>query len=246
MSEPYIVVKNFDTFQHYKHRNPPWIRLYTRLLDADDVAYSRLQDASKALAIHIWMLASRHDNKIPADINWLQRRLNLQEPINLEPLLSAGFISIKNGDASTVLARCKQNALSEKSRVETEKSRVESDLVPSATKTSRTVGSRFTLTQLPEEWKSFCESKRSDLNPSDTFDAFRDYWIAVAGAKGRKSDWTATWRNWVRNQKAASSNGHKQFLTRDERDAKDLEARLSESRKYGGSPIDAFLPEDER
>lgn len=27
---------------------------------------------------------------------------------------------------------------------------------------------------------------------------FRDYWSAQAGAKGRKADWTATWRNWIR------------------------------------------------
>lgn len=27
---------------------------------------------------------------------------------------------------------------------------------------------------------------------------FRDYWYSVAGAKGVKCDWEATWRNWVR------------------------------------------------
>jgi hypothetical protein len=25
--------KNFEQFQHYKDRNPPWIKLWTRLLD---------------------------------------------------------------------------------------------------------------------------------------------------------------------------------------------------------------------
>lgn len=28
---------------------------------------------------------------------------------------------------------------------------------------------------------------------------FIDYWIAQPGAKGRKADWPATWRNWMRN-----------------------------------------------
>ena len=27
---------------------------------------------------------------------------------------------------------------------------------------------------------------------------FRDYWTAQPGAKGRKTDWAATWRNWAR------------------------------------------------
>ncbi|MDP6475739.1 MAG: hypothetical protein QF449_14960 [Alphaproteobacteria bacterium] len=27
---------------------------------------------------------------------------------------------------------------------------------------------------------------------------FKDYWIAVPGARGRKLDWLATWKNWIR------------------------------------------------
>jgi uncharacterized protein YdaU (DUF1376 family) len=33
---------------------------------------------------------------------------------------------------------------------------------------------------------------------------FRDYWIAQPGAKGRKVDWYATWRNWIRNSESRS------------------------------------------
>lgn len=35
------------------------------------------------------------------------------------------------------------------------------------------------------------------------FDEFRDYWIAQPGQKGVKTDWDATWRNWVRRQNQA-------------------------------------------
>lgn len=31
--------------------------------------------------------------------------------------------------------------------------------------------------------------------------AFKDHWIAQPGLKGRKTDWDAVWRNWVRNSK---------------------------------------------
>ncbi len=31
-----------------------------------------------------------------------------------------------------------------------------------------------------------------------TADRFRDYWHAAPGERGRKLDWSATWRNWVR------------------------------------------------
>jgi hypothetical protein len=29
-----------------------------------------------------------------------------------------------------------------------------------------------------------------------TFEKFRNYWLAASGAKARKHDWDATWRNW--------------------------------------------------
>lgn len=41
-------------------------------------------------------------------------------------------------------------------------------------------------------------------------DRFRDYWTAQPGAKGRKADWAATWRNWARRcqeQHAQPSRG---------------------------------------
>jgi uncharacterized protein YdaU (DUF1376 family) len=64
-----------------------------------------------------------------------------------------------------------------------------------------TKGTRFDLIAIPEEWVLFCRKERSDLNPTVVFDGFRDYWVSVAGSKGVKLDWTATWRNWIRNQK---------------------------------------------
>ena len=64
-----------------------------------------------------------------------------------------------------------------------------------------TKGTRFDLVAIPEEWALFCKKERSDLNPTVVFDGFRDYWVSVDGSKGVKLDWTATWRNWIRNQK---------------------------------------------
>jgi hypothetical protein len=38
------------------------------------------------------------------------------------------------------------------------------------------------------------------LDPERVFDTFVDYWRSVPGAKGRKVDWAATWRNWCRRE----------------------------------------------
>ena len=37
--------------------------------------------------------------------------------------------------------------------------------------------------------------------------AFKDHWIAQPGVKGRKTDWEATWRNWVRKEPALRAGG---------------------------------------
>ncbi|MCM4085117.1 hypothetical protein [Paractinoplanes hotanensis] len=38
--------------------------------------------------------------------------------------------------------------------------------------------------------------------PWTTTAAFIDYWTAQPGSKGRRCDWTATWRNWMRREQA--------------------------------------------
>ena len=59
---------------------------------------------------------------------------------------------------------------------------------------------------LPIEWRDFCVQERRELHPTQTFEKFKDYWIAQAGQKGVKLDWFATWRNWVRNTNAPKAN----------------------------------------
>jgi len=61
---------------------------------------------------------------------------------------------------------------------------------------------RFALNSLPNDWELFCKQERPDLNPATVFASFRDWWIAKPGKEGRKLDWPATWRVWVRNQRA--------------------------------------------
>jgi len=56
------------------------------------------------------------------------------------------------------------------------------------------------------DWLAFCKQERPDLEPVQTFEKFKDYWIAQAGQKGVKLDWFATWRNWVRSTNAPKMN----------------------------------------
>lgn len=64
---------------------------------------------------------------------------------------------------------------------------------------------KTTGTRLPDGWFP----SRTDANESTEaghdqawlqreLDRFRDHWAAQPGQRGRKADWDATWRNWVR------------------------------------------------
>lgn len=118
-------VRNWTKFQHYKNRNPPWIKLHTELLE--NYEFARLPDASKLLALCIWLLAARSDNRIPADPAWIQSKCNLKSKPDLQPLLDGGFIEwiqeLPSSEqvASTTLADCQQSADSEKRRDRGEK-----------------------------------------------------------------------------------------------------------------------------
>lgn len=86
----FFKVKCFETLQHYKDRNPPWIKLHYEWFD--NYNFSCLQDASKLQLILIFMLASRSENILPWDENWLTKKLGVVQKVDLEILKKLGFI----------------------------------------------------------------------------------------------------------------------------------------------------------
>lgn len=73
-------------------------------------------------------------------------------------------------------------------------------------------------TRLDPEWipdvelRTKMATERPDLDLKAEHLKFVDYWIAKPGKDGRKLDWPATWRNWMRNAKSPANgrpaNGH--------------------------------------
>lgn len=65
-------------------------------------------------------------------------------------------------------------------------------------------GARKRATQLPDGWVPQpedalqAEAVAAGVDLRRELDRFRDHWPAQPGAKGRKADWQATWRNWLR------------------------------------------------
>lgn len=103
---------NWDKFQHYRDRRPPWIKLHRELLD--DRKYACLPIASKALAPLLWLLASEHpDGIFDGSTEELTFRLRMSaEDVEAgkNALISAGFFV----HASKVLAGRFQRATPER------------------------------------------------------------------------------------------------------------------------------------
>lgn len=61
-------------------------------------------------------------------------------------------------------------------------------------------------TRIPDDWflsqelgEWAMEQGFTGVEVEKQAEKFKDYWKAVAGAKGVKKDWDATWRTWIRN-----------------------------------------------
>jgi hypothetical protein len=97
-------IKEWATYQHYRDRNPPWIKLHFELLTSR--TWVSLDDASRVLAVASMLLASRTDGVIDASeggLAYLQRVAYLNSPPDLKPLIDSGFL-VPLADASTMLA----------------------------------------------------------------------------------------------------------------------------------------------
>jgi hypothetical protein len=150
-----IRVKNWDHFQHYKNRRPPWIKLYRELLD-DPQWYDLSGDAAKAL-IMFWLIASENNGDLPAsDVLAFRLRVDSNK---LDSLIS----ELKHYLDSDMLATCLQDAIPETER-ETEKSKRQRQTKREqhdAAVFASAIPEKYSV-QFAEAWQSFCDH-RADM-----------------------------------------------------------------------------------
>lgn len=95
--------------------------------------------------------------------------------------------------------------------------------------------------RLPQDWQP--DEPGYDGATARTLERFRDYWTAQAGAKGRKSDWQATWRNWCRRdaeERASKPRPPLHQQTQAEQDRRILVA--AGALKFDDPPLAPVLP----
>lgn len=90
-------IKNWEKYQHYTDRNPPWIKLHVETLASAD--WVMLADASKLLMIVCMMLAAKERGVFLGDLDYIKRVAYLDKRPNLTPLIDCGFIEEVQADA---------------------------------------------------------------------------------------------------------------------------------------------------
>ncbi len=107
----YLSVTNLTKFQHYKHRNPPWIKLYREFWT--DYTLRSLSVNARLLFIGLTSLAMELENKIPNDERYLSDRLGFKiVEKDIYNLISSNLIlsNLHVQVASNPLAECLQDA----------------------------------------------------------------------------------------------------------------------------------------
>lgn len=81
----YIVIADeFSRLQHYRRRNPPWIKFHKWLLD--NLQFGRLDLAEQMQFVILCVLSSESENMVPFDVPWLARRMRLAKTSDLAVL----------------------------------------------------------------------------------------------------------------------------------------------------------------
>ncbi len=102
MNKYQIVIPRWEEFQHYKRREPPWLKVYTRL-HSDDT-YLDLSSHLRGVLLGIWIEYARSGCDLAVTTATLTRRLNVKVTTrDLETLNHAGYIEL-------LLADCKHDA----------------------------------------------------------------------------------------------------------------------------------------
>lgn len=117
----YFSIRNFDKYQHYKHRRPPWIKLYNALLDDPD--FFKIPPDQRWALVASMLLASQHENRVPCHPEWLKQRIGIEPDLEL---LSHWIVI---DDASMLLASCTHDA---SNMLDQSRDRVEKKKIPAS------------------------------------------------------------------------------------------------------------------
>lgn len=198
-----IRIKNWDKFQHYKGRQPPWIKVYIELLD--DVEWFNLSGTDAKALVMLWLIASETNGELPAN-NKLAFRLRIKETQLIQIL--EGLSHYLEHDASTVLSPCLQHACLEtetyREEAYREETEGEEELEGARVRQPATRPTRLSADwQPPHEELVWVAAAFPRLDAKAETEKFRDHFLANGKVMAK---WHHAWRNWMRRAITYQSN----------------------------------------
>lgn len=96
-------IRNWEKYQHYSKRRPPWIKLHFSTLTSKD--WVMASDSTRLLAIVCMLIASQSDHKdgrFEADPEFFQRLARLDTPPSFKQLIELGFLEYASTCSQTL------------------------------------------------------------------------------------------------------------------------------------------------
>jgi hypothetical protein len=126
----WIVVRNWERFQHYKDRNVPWIKFYTELTHDD--AFLNLTLNRRGILCQLWLEYATSRCRLRDDTSSLTRRFNGRvTKADLKALKQAGFITLSSRpNLEHVYRNSSPRATREEAETETYREEREAPLLP--------------------------------------------------------------------------------------------------------------------
>lgn len=99
VAERWIVIPNWAEFQHYKERDPKWIKNYTRLLN--DAEYRALNGRLRGILHGLWLLYAASDGHVPGSPAYIASQLGV--PTEREARKREGALTVRGRSADRAL-----------------------------------------------------------------------------------------------------------------------------------------------
>jgi hypothetical protein len=213
-------IRNWQKFQHYNKRNPPWIKLHYEIMTSED--WVVLDDASKLLAVACMLIASRNDGCVPNNPSFIKRVAYLEKTPNLKPLVECGFLEKVLADAS----KCERMQADATPEAETE-AETETEKKPTVGRVNATAQhphlihesseirkepkhDRPTATMLDQDWQptdgDIAYARERGFTRPEIDDMAASFGAYFRDGPGRTKAWTnwhggsGAWGTWVRNE----------------------------------------------
>ena len=215
---PKYSVKDWHTFQHFKDRKPPWIKLYRNILD--DREWHELDPVAAKHLVMFWLLASENDGELPS-VSDMAFRLRVPEN-SIKTSLSRLSHWLIQDDITATSPRHQDDGLERET--ETYRKEIEKKDITKKTKPRRT--------RLAEDWKLSAEEESIGLGEGLTKSEiaadlieWREYWQSDEPRDPLKVDWSRTYRKHIKQfaagiiarrnagERPGKNNGVRQSLT---------------------------------